>query len=376
MVTNNNELNCLVKQLLNEPFIALDTEFYWRNTYYPQLCLIQIATPSDIYIIDTLATEMSLDLLTPVLETHEVCKIMHAANNDIKILHHYLNCQVNNIFDTQTAMAFLGHSHQLSLANTLNELGIGILDKQQKTSDWRTRPLSDLQLNYAKEDIAYLIHTHQLLQQRLQALGWLDAFYEEMKVIVNSHFTNAHAAPFKFKNQLMRLNGKAYDNVITLSIWREQYAQNRNWVVRYILSDDELLKIAKLNPVNEQMLINSKILSAKKLHYLGAKIIDLLINNNVASHSFKLKSHPYPMVAKDLLNQCFAYIEQLAKDHQLSLALICSKQELKEFLCDYLHAPLYLRGKLTQSWRYEKFIQPVCKLIDKLRLKSDYKTLN
>ena len=161
MITNSNDLQRIMPLLMAESMIALDTEFYWRNTYYPELCLIQIATTNHIYLIDALSAEINLQLLNPLFANKHTLKIMHAAENDIKILRHYLDCEFNGIFDTQIAMAFLGHDHQLSLSNTLTHLGFADLNKDEKMSDWRQRPLSSAQVAYATSDVVSLIQCQQ-----------------------------------------------------------------------------------------------------------------------------------------------------------------------------------------------------------------------
>ena len=132
MITTNRELQQLINKIDSQPTLAIDTEFYWRYSYYPQLCLIQIATPDSIYLIDTMAKTLDLSILQPIFSNPSICKIMHAASNDIKILKHYVNATFNNIFDTQTAMAFLGYPHQMSLQNVLETLDLFDLDKHEK----------------------------------------------------------------------------------------------------------------------------------------------------------------------------------------------------------------------------------------------------
>jgi len=261
MISTNRELHQLIKHLENQSTLAIDTEFYWRYSYYPQLCLIQIATIDDIYLIDAMAETLDLSILKPIFANPSICKIMHAANNDIKILKHYLKATFKNIFDTQTAMAFLGYPHQMSLKSVLHALDLFHLDKQEKMSDWRLRPLTETQIAYAKADVAYLHSTYKLLENQLTTIHHREFFAKEMsEECKNAAFTEADKAYLRFYAQLRRFYGQTHSHLKALAIWRERYAQQKNWLIQHILSDRELLKVVRLNPDSEQMLADSHIL--------------------------------------------------------------------------------------------------------------------
>ncbi|GGF95009.1 MULTISPECIES: ribonuclease D [Cysteiniphilum] len=357
MITNSNDLQRIMPLLMAESMIALDTEFYWRNTYYPELCLIQIATTDHIYLIDALSAEINLQLLNPLFTSKHTLKIMHAAENDIKILRHYLDCEFNSIFDTQIAMAFLGHDHQLSLSNTLNHLGFDDLNKDEKMSDWRKRPLSSAQIAYATSDVISLIQCQKLLTDKLKQTSWLKAFEEEMQFIQKMHFNNTQDAPLKFKHHLARLSVSGRTHLIQLSIWREAYAQSRNWVTRYVLSDQELVNLAKLNPIDLQTIAEKHILSHKKVQRFGAELIQLLHVANT-QYDMSLIERTRIKINKELLRLCFEYLAEIAEKQQLPIALVSSKQELKHFLYQKLINPQHMgSNKLNSGWRLQFFGQ-------------------
>ncbi|WP_440615235.1 ribonuclease D [Cysteiniphilum sp. 6C5] len=359
MITNSNDLQHIMPLLMAEPMIAVDTEFYWRNTYYPELCLIQIATIDHIYLIDALSADINLQLLNPLFANKHILKIMHASENDIKILRHYLHCEFNGIFDTQVAMAFLGHDHQLSLSNTLTHLGFDDLNKDEKMSDWRKRPLSSAQIAYATSDVISLIQCQQLLTDKLKYTPWLKAFEEEMHFIQKTHFNNTQDAPLKFKHHLARLNASARTHLIQLSIWREAYAQNRNWVTRYVLSDQELVNLAKFSPPDIQTIIDRHILSHKKVQRFGDQIIQVLQSTDFDYES-SLVERTRIKINKDLLQLCFEHLTEAAEKQQLPMALISSKQELKHFLYQKLINPKHIgANKLNNGWRLQFFGQMI-----------------
>ena len=165
-ITNQIAFDTLCHDLKKEPYIAVDTEFMWETTYYPQLCLIQIATVNNIYLIDALAG-LDLSSLKPILENNNIEKIVHDGIHDLRILSTEIGAQFNNVFDTQIAAELLDIDFQISLANLLIYFDIATLDKSSKRSNWAKRPLSEKQISYAKNDVLYLITLTQTLKSRL-----------------------------------------------------------------------------------------------------------------------------------------------------------------------------------------------------------------
>jgi ribonuclease D len=152
MLNTNKQIQDLAIKLQSVNKISVDTEFYWMRTYYPILCLIQIASDVESFLLDTLA-DVDYSPLVAVFEDNNIQKIMHSGSNDIPIIKKFLNCDVNNVFDTQVAAAFLGFQSQLSLKNLLKEVLDIEMEKESQFSDWRKRPLSDKQLAYAVKDV-------------------------------------------------------------------------------------------------------------------------------------------------------------------------------------------------------------------------------
>lgn len=359
MITTDRELRKLINKINSKTVttLAIDTEFYWRYSYYPQLCLIQIATrDNSIYLIDTLA-KIDLAILQPIFSNPLICKIMHAACNDIKILKHYVNATFNNIFDTQIAMAFLGYPHQMSLQKVLETLNLFNLDKQEKMSDWRLRPLTKTQIAYAKADVTYLHSTYTLLKSKLSAIQHDQFFSEDMdKICKNTSFTRADEAHLLFYSQLCHLHGKTYSYVKALAIWREYYAQKKNWTVQHIFSDKELLKIAHLHLDSEESLSESQIFSDKKLQCYGKLILKALENSEkVDTFNIEQNKIYYPNVDRKCITEAFQILKILANQKKIAIATICSKRDLIKFMQSYLQDPKNLKGKLSSGWRFNLF---------------------
>ena len=358
MITTNKQLQTVVSQLKKQQQIAIDTEFYWRNTYYPQLCLIQIATTDSIYLIDALADALELQLLQQIFEDNNITKVMHAADNDIKILKHYLNCQFNAIFDTQIACAFLGHANQISLQKLLAFLDLHKLDKQQKLSDWRVRPLSDEQIHYAHADVEFLIDAAAILQSQLAQKNYTHCFEEEMLEQQKSAFPCPNEAPLHMSRQINKLKIPAQENLYKLTIWRESYAQSHNYISRRTLTDKELIKIAYHMPKTLEDFSSQRLLSTKKIHKYAQLILHCLWQT---PSTFSPKAKTMQPLNRELLQTIYEYLIQQTKDLQISNELVCSKNDLKYFIRHFLSNSRKPKGKLTTGWRYEYFGKPIIK---------------
>ena len=157
--------------------VAVDTEFLRERTYHPRLCLVQVATPDECVVIDPLAIE-DLGPLAAFLEDGDVLKVFHACSQDMEVLYHALGVLPAPIFDTQVAAAFLGERMQMSYNNLVQSFCGIALPKSESLTHWSRRPLTDKQLEYAVDDVRYLIQAYDVIAARLAEEGrrsWVDS---------------------------------------------------------------------------------------------------------------------------------------------------------------------------------------------------------
>ena len=170
------------ERLANQTYLAVDTEFVREKTYYPVLCLIQIASPQVCVCIDPLAIN-DLSPLTTLLQNSQTTKVFHAARQDLEILQLTLGEIPSPIFDTQIAATLLGLGDQLSYANLVNHFLNVQLAKGHARTDWERRPLSKEQLEYAADDVRYLVAMYPLIVQKLSDLGRLSWLEDDFKAL-------------------------------------------------------------------------------------------------------------------------------------------------------------------------------------------------
>jgi ribonuclease D len=228
--------------MIQEDQLAYDSEFIRERTFYPELCLIQLATKNDIAVIDCQA-EIELDLLFSFLANYEGKIIMHGCMQDLEILS-YRSSLPKNICDTQLASGLTGFKPQIGLQALCDEmLGIN-LPKTLSRSNWLKRPLSTEEINYAADDVRYLIALFQMLSDELVSLDRMSWFFEDC-VTLKKEATSDY--PVKFLYKVLRSNKKPLVDpyhLLALIQWREERAKKLNKPRQWILADRYIKMLA------------------------------------------------------------------------------------------------------------------------------------
>ncbi|HRY18029.1 MAG TPA: ribonuclease D [Candidatus Competibacteraceae bacterium] len=236
--------------LSNTPWLALDTEFIREQTFYPQLCLIQIASANGLACIDPLALP-SLEPLLDVLYNPAVIKILHAAYQDLEIFYHLRGAVPVPVFDTQLAALVLGYGNQVGYASLVQQMLNVELHKEHTRADWRYRPLAPEWLAYAIDDVRYLPELYQRQQATLAERGWLAALSEDFAALTNPDRYQPHPQEaWRRVRGHQRLRGVQQAVLRALAAWREEQASRHDRPRRWILSDAVLLNMAQRMPNN------------------------------------------------------------------------------------------------------------------------------
>jgi ribonuclease D len=242
MIQTNAQLSHFLNLIKDETHLAIDTEFKRVNTFYPILCLVQIATPSASDCIDILALD-NLEPLFNKLYQPDTMWIVHAARQDIEALYYLSKRLPSQLFDTQIAAFFLNYPAQISYQKLTELLQNVLLDKAYTRFDWTTRPLPEKALEYALDDVLYLLKNYAQLRQQLtdeHKLDWLLAEGADLADI-NLYLPNLDQAWQKIKG-LSRLPKKAHQTAAQLGAWREAMAIQNNQPRKWAMSDDELIR--------------------------------------------------------------------------------------------------------------------------------------
>ncbi len=278
LITSTDELAALVSRISTDDFVAVDTEFMRENTYWPDLCLVQIAGNGEAAAIDPKADGIDL---TPLLELlvndHDVLKVFHAGGQDLEIIHNLTGKVPNPLFDTQIAAMALGYGEQIGYSNLVESVLGHTLDKGARFTDWSRRPLDKRQIDYAIADVTHLAEIFPMLVKKLVKTGrgdWLD---EEM-----DRLADPSSFAFELEDAWKRLklpsrNPAILGRLKALAGWREAEARSKNLPRGRIVKDDTLNELASHPPKTQDDLGKVRGLSSGwRNNDIGARLMAAL----------------------------------------------------------------------------------------------------
>jgi ribonuclease D len=264
LITESAELAAFCKRLAGTEIIAVDTEFMRERTYWPKLCLVQVAGPEEAAAIDPLSHGLDLAPLFDLLRSPEVLKVFHAARQDLEIFHRLMGGELPHpVFDTQVAAMVCGFGDQVSYETLVGKLAKARIDKSSRFTDWSLRPLSHRQIDYAIADVVHLVPVYRKLAARLRASGRAEWLVEEMAALINpaSYSTDPLQAFRRLKSR--GSNGRMLAVLRELAAWRERDAQLRDVPRAWVLRDEALLEIAHHTPTTVNELARTRGLARK-----------------------------------------------------------------------------------------------------------------
>lgn len=352
----------VLQQMDQYPEYALDTEFIKVDTLWPKLGVFQINVNEQIYLLDGAALD-----LTPFWNKLYLAKqnIFHACGEDIDLIYHYAQQDVlENVFDTQVALSFLGHGLQVSYQNALKLILDIEIDKDQTRSDWLARPLTTEQLNYAANDVIYLLQLSDQLKAQLQQKNKYDFVLEDCQSLTKEiaretpvHLLYTDIGNYRHsRKQLMQLQ--------QLSVWREQLIKALNQPRSFILKNSSMIDLVEKNPKNNFQLSHIKDIRPNIIREHGKTILDLL--------KFLPPENEWPLRLARPIKQCSENVSM--KMQQVIQNVVDTTEIPKEVLLRkkwmnalYQHVvfhgdeqdlPEYLLG-----WRYQRLTQPLIQIL-------------
>jgi len=248
LITDTAELAAACDRLAAHPFVTVDTEFLRETTYYPKLCLIQLASPEEAILVDPLAPELDLAPFFGLMVNESVVKVFHAARQDLEIVWLLGRVLPVPLFDTQVAAMVCGYGDSVGYEQLANDLAKARIDKSSRFTDWSRRPLTEAQLAYAESDVTHLRQIYLGLKADLDTSGRESWVAEEMAVL-----TSPATYEVKPENAWQRLKGRVRKPrelpiLMEVAAWREREAQGRDVPRQRVLKDDALMDIVQRGP--------------------------------------------------------------------------------------------------------------------------------
>jgi ribonuclease D len=254
LITTTQDLAALCQRLAAHPHVMVDTEFLRETTFWPKLCVVQLASDEEAAAVDALAPGLDLAPFIDLMLNTAVTKVFHAARQDVEIVWKLCGDTPKPLFDTQVAAMVCGYGDQVSYEQLAGSLAGAKIDKSSRFTDWSRRPLSDAQIDYALADVTHLRVVHQKLKARLEKTertGWLD---EEIAFL-----TSLDTYDQRPENAWQRLKARARKPrdlavLMELAAWRETEAQSKDVPRSRVLKDDTLVDVALSAPTTIEAL--------------------------------------------------------------------------------------------------------------------------
>ncbi|GGK35701.1 ribonuclease D [Salinarimonas ramus] len=248
LITDTDALAAACARLASHPFVTVDTEFMRETTYYPKLCLVQMASPDEGVLVDPLAPGIDLSPFLSLMANERVVKVFHSARQDLEIVWILGRLIPAPLFDTQVAAMVCGYGDSVSYEQLANDLAKARIDKSSRFTDWSRRPLSDAQLAYALSDVTHLIPVYEALEAQLAETGrraWLE---EEMAVLTSpdTYASDPESAYRRLSGRVRKARELAV--LIEVAAWREREAQTRDVPRQRVMKDDAVVEIAVTAP--------------------------------------------------------------------------------------------------------------------------------
>lgn len=270
-----NQTSQLIEELnhfKHSPFVTIDTEFIRETTFWPKLCLIQLAIPGKVILIDPLAEDIDLSSFFELMANQDVVKVFHAARQDIEIIYNLSKIIPSPIFDTQIAAMVCGYRESISYEQLVRDISKKTISKTLRFTDWKSRPLTPEQLEYAKSDVTYLIDIYLYLKAEMEKKNRTDWGNEELALLENKEI---YEAPPEQSWKRIKFNFKKAEELAVLqklSFWRECEARKHNVPRQHILKDEILVQLAQQQPKTESKLLKMRRfpINANKSDYLSA----------------------------------------------------------------------------------------------------------
>lgn len=361
-IHQQNELDHVIQLMRQSSIYGLDTEFIKVDTLWPKLGVFQINVCDQVFLLDGTTLDLS-GFWASIYQAEQ--NVFHACSEDIDLIYHYSqkNC-LENVFDTQVAMSFLGHGLQVSYQSALKTVLDIEIDKDQTRSDWLARPLTGKQMDYAANDVLYIMQLADDLKQQLNRKNIYNCVVEDCK---NLTYEIAQETP---KDKLYtdignyRHSRKQLMQLQQLSLWREELAKALNQPRSFILKNSTMHDLVEKNPKNNFQLSQSKDIRPHIVREHGKTILDLLkFLPDMDEWPLRI-ARPIKHSSQEVAQTVENLILNVSTEKQIPKEVLMRKKWMNAlyqhvvFQRDEQDLPRYLLG-----WRYEALTQPLLKIL-------------
>lgn len=363
MIETTAALADACKELAKSEFVTIDTEFLRETTFWPQLCLVQMASPTLEVLVDPMAKGIDLTPLFELMADANVVKVFHAARQDIEIIHHLGGLIPHPIFDTQVAAMVCGFGDSISYDQLVQKTKNVQIDKSSRFTDWSHRPLSEKQLDYALADVTHLRDVYLALKAQLGREGRSSWLKEEMDILEARETYDMHPddAWLRLKSRLRKPTELAILKFV--AAWREREARSRNVPRSRVLKDDAIFEIAQQQPKDAEALSRLRTIpKGWERSTSGAAIIET-VNAALALPKADMPQAPRhnhsPEGSGAAVELLKVLLKLTADKHGVAAKVIANSDDLDKIASEGEKAEV----QALSGWRRELFGEPALKLI-------------
>lgn len=363
MIETTAALEDACRALAQSDFITIDTEFLRETTFWPQLCLIQMASPTLEVLVDPLAKGLDLKPFFELMANPKVIKVFHAARQDIEIIHHLGSLVPHPIFDTQVAAMVCGFGDSISYDQLVQRINGEQIDKSSRFTDWSRRPLSEKQLDYALADVTHLRDVFQALKEQLEREGRATWLNEEMAILESAGTYDIHPddAWLRLKARLRKPTELAILKYV--AAWREREARSRNVPRSRVLKDDAIFEVAQQQPKDTEALSRLRTIpKGWERSTSGAAVIEA-VNEALALPKTEMPHAPKPTRSPEGSGAAVELLKVLLKlisdKEGVAAKVIANTDDLEKIAAEGETAEV----AALHGWRRELFGETALRLI-------------
>ena len=361
-IQQQQDLTPVLEKMDRNEVYGLDTEFIKVDTLWPKLGVFQINVENNVYLLDGTTLDLT-EFWNKLFRAQQ--NVFHACSEDIDLIYHYAQHKtLNNVFDTQVGMSFLGHGLQVSYQNALKQMLDVDIDKGETRSNWLARPLSPAQLSYAANDVLYLMNLSEKVKQELDSKSLLNFALEDCKHLTQEiatetplHLLYQDIGNYRHsRRQLMQLQ--------QLAVWREQMVKALNTPRSFILKNSSMIDLVEKNPKNAFQLSGVKDIRQNVVREHGKTILDLVkFLPEQADWPLRM-ARPIRHSSKDVGEKIDHLIQNVVNETSIPKEVLMRKKWMNAlhqhvvFHNDEQDLPDYLLG-----WRYDLLTQPLIQLL-------------
>lgn len=361
-IQQQQDLTPVLEKMDRNEVYGLDTEFIKVDTLWPKLGVFQINVENNVYLLDGTTLDLS-EFWNKLFRAQQ--NVFHACSEDIDLIYHYAQHKtLNNVFDTQVGMSFLGHGLQVSYQNALKQMLDVDIDKGETRSNWLARPLSPAQLSYAANDVLYLMNLSEKVKQELDSKSLLHFALEDCQHLTQEiatetplHLLYQDIGNYRHsRRQLMQLQ--------QLAVWREHMVKALNTPRSFILKNSSMIDLVEKNPKNAFQLSGVKNIRQNVVREHGKTILDLVkFLPEQADWPLRM-ARPIRHSSKDVGEKIDHLIQNVVNETSIPKEVLMRKKWMNAlhqhvvFHNDEQDLPDYLLG-----WRYDLLTQPLIQLL-------------